>query len=206
MKKVIQFVVLFFAAILVFSCTKNEGDTKPLDPKPECITINSQFNNLYAGLLASTTNPIYQNLITYDSEIHSYTFEVSSNQTICSVGYQSQLAIANIPYVIEIFDVSANQIIYSGSHIFSATSTSFVTLNIPVNLAATRSYIIKRIQSNYAPISISSTIGRVATNVTGAPLSLPFSNGILKITGTKLYQNAAVVTNQYLPYIDIVFK
>ena len=63
----------------------------PPPPPPPCTTINTTFSQLYSTVVAL---PGHQNSNTFDTEIHEYTFTLSNNQTICSIGYQSQTAIA----------------------------------------------------------------------------------------------------------------
>ena len=116
----------------------------PPPPAPPCVTTGTDFQNLYANV---TALPGHSDVVTYDSEIHSYTFELITTKTVCSIGYQSQPAIAAVPYVIEIFDNTTTTMVYSGSHVFSSASTSYVTIP-SVTLNAGDSYTIRRIQTN----------------------------------------------------------
>lgn len=207
MKKHNFFIFLTFltltTGLFIFSCSH---DPDP-DPLPvTCDTNNSPFDQLYNQTL---TNPLYVNHVTYDSEVHSYTFEVLHNESICSVGYQSQPTLSTVPYLIEIWDVSNNILLGSVNTTFSSTATQYRAFPSSIPVYPGRQYCVKRIQTNWSSVTpyITSTIGRMLVTATGGPLtSLPFSNGRIKITGSSLYQNANTATNWGLPYIDIVFE
>lgn len=177
------------------------GCPAPNNPPSNCITTSSDFQTLYGNLITAGN----LNKVTYDSEVHSYTFEVLSNKTICKIGYQSQPAIASTPYKIEIFDNTSNQLVYSGSHVFSSTATSYVIPTSTVNLYTGKSYTIRRIQTNWGS-NIANTIGRLVTNSSMSNLGFPFTQGNLKITGSSFYQNAGTWNNGGIPYIDIIFQ
>lgn len=205
MKKNVKTLGLALLAMLaITSCTKEEILNKPAPSgSPSvlaCVTSGTDFQQLYANVLTGTGNT---NVVTYDSEIHSYTFTLAAPKTVCSIGYQSQPGIASTPYTIEIYNNSTNSVVYTGNHVFSSAITSYVS--IPgVNLNATDSYTIKRIQTNWAG-NIGNTIGRLVKNTSGS-ISFPQTFGVLRITGSKLYQNAATQTDWAIPYIDIVFQ
>ena len=172
----------------------------PPPPAPPCVTTGTDFQQLYANTVAL---PAHSNVVTYDSEVHSYTFELFATKTICSVGYQSQPAIAATPYVIEIYDNTTSTLVYSGSHVFSSAATSYVSIP-SVTLNAGKSYTIRRIQTSWGS-SIGNTIGRMVINNAGN-VAFPQTYGNMKITGSSLYQNAGTKTNWAIPFIDIVFQ
>ena len=172
----------------------------PPPPPPPCITTGTDFQQLYTNTVAL---PAHSNVVTYDSEIHSYTFELTVSKTICSIGYQSQPAIAATPYLIEIYDNTTSSMVYSGSHVFSSATTSYVTIP-SVTLNAGDSYTIRRIQTSWGT-NIGNTIGRLVTNNAGN-VSFPQTYGNMKITGSSFYQNAGTKTNWAIPFIDIVFQ
>jgi hypothetical protein len=133
---------LVVVAIALASCTPT-GTPTPTPTPAACVTTGTDFQNLCA---ATVLQPGNSNVVTYDSEIHSYDFMVSAPKTICSIGYQSQPAIAATPYVIEIFDNTTATMVYSGSTVFSSAITSYVSI-APVNLTAGDRYTIRRIQT-----------------------------------------------------------
>jgi hypothetical protein len=141
--------------------------------------------------------------MTYDSEIHSYTFEVSTPKTICSIGYQSQPALATVPYVIEISINGATTPVFSANFTFSSVATSYQVLSTPLLVTPGNSYTIRRIQTSYT--NIGDIIGRVL-RPGGTAFSFPITQGDLRITGTSLYQHANTANNVFIPFIDIVFQ
>jgi hypothetical protein len=188
MKKLI--LILVFGII---SCTPDDGD-----PTVLCDNSSSDFQTLYQNMLGSG----HTDKVTYDTEIHEYTFVLSLDQEVCEIGYQSQPGLATTPYVIEIVETNTNNIIYSDSHTFSATGTSYVTPTSTINLTAGTSYTIKRIQTNWGA-NIGNTIGRLATQNT---MGFPYTNGTITITGSNLHQNGGPAIDYGVPYIDIIFK
>lgn len=192
---------LVVIAIAVASCTPTPAPAPtPLPLPAACVTTGTDFQNLYA---AAVLQPGNSNVVTYDSEIHSYDFMVSAPKTICSIGYQSQPAIAATPYTIEIFDNTTSTMVYSGSTVFSSGFTSYVSI-APITLTAGDRYTIRRIQTAWAG-NIGNTIGRLVRNTPGS-VTFPQTSGALTITGSKLYQNAGTQLNWAIPFIDIVFQ
>lgn len=189
-------ITIFALSFILFSSSCEEDD----DTGMECVATNSIFGQLYDNL-ATTSG--YQDKIFMDTEIHAYTFTLNNQQEVCKIGYQSQTDIATVPYLMEIVDNSTSLVVYSGSHVFSDTNTSYVTPNSTVILQANTSYTIKRIQSNWAPF-ISSTIGRVVENRQG--MSFPYNFNGMTISSTNFYQNGGPVPNFAVPYIDLVFR
>ena len=194
--KTLGIIALLTSAII--SCTNPSGPL-PLPP-PACTTVNTAFDQLYNNVVAL---PGHVNDVTFDTEIHEYTFQLSANKSICSVGYQSQSAIANTPYLIEILD-PANTTIYSGNHIFSSVNTSYVSIT-PTAIIANQSYKIRRtiLVANAANLS-SNVIGRLVRQ-NGALVSFPQNFGIMTIISANFYQNGGPLLNRGIPYIDIAF-
>jgi hypothetical protein len=172
----------------------------PIPTEERCDTKKSDFQQIFNNLVSISG---YLDKVTYDSEIHSYSFVLSSPKKVCSIGYQSQPGIASTPYKIEIFNNTTNTLVYSGSHVFSSSTTSYVTIS-GVSLNATDSYTIKRIQTNWGS-NIGNTIGRLVVNPSGN-VPFPQTSGVMKITGSLLHQNAATQTDWAIPYIDIIFQ
>jgi hypothetical protein len=189
MKKLI--LILVFGII---SCTPDDSNL----PESDCDNSTSDFQTLYQNMLGSG----HMDKVTYDTEIHEYTFMLSSDQEVCEIGYQSQPGIATTPYVIEIVDNSTTNVVYSGSHIFSATGTSYVPPTSAIHLIAGTAYTIKRIQTNWGA-NIGNTIGRLATQNT---MGFPYTNGTITITGSNFHQNGGPAIDYGVPYIDIIFK
>ncbi|HNE50932.1 MAG TPA: hypothetical protein PKM51_00155 [Chitinophagales bacterium] len=204
MKKQISFflktVFIGILALVVSAC--NPTPT----PKP-CVTTGTDFQNLYTSVVSAPGN---SNAVTLDFEVHSYTFTLSTNKTVCKFGYQSQPGIATTPYTIQIYDNSTSTLVCSVSGVFSSSSTSYVSPPSTVNLLAGHSYTLKRIQTNWAG-NIGNTIGRIVKNATMSPLAFPFNSGVMTITGSTFYfitpsAGSAVLTNVAIPFVDIVFQ
>lgn len=188
---------LFFFGLLLSSCSNG---TNPL-PNPACSSANTIFNQLYGNVVAL---PGHQNSNTFDTEIHEYTFTFSQTKTICSIGYQSQPAIAAVPYLMEIVDVNTNTVIYSGNHVFSSANTSYVSIT-PTLIVANQPYTIRRtILLANAGNSFGNIIGRVV-HQPGALVSFPQTFGIMTITGANFYQNGGPLVNMGIPYIDFAY-
>jgi hypothetical protein len=198
--------------LVTISCTK--ADTPQVstagNSTPICTTTNSLFQQLYNPLNTST---FPENLSGYNNAvIHEYTFKVTNPATICSIGYQSQTALATQNYVIEIFDTVSSSIVSTITTTFSSTATSYVALSTPLVLVAGRSYKIKR----YGPATVANPNGAgrmVSNNVTGTGnVSFPKTSGNLTITSSDFYtKNSSIIVsandnNNSLPFIDIVFQ
>jgi hypothetical protein len=187
--------LLFIVGILLMGCASPSPVPVPVPP---CSSTNTIFNQLYTNV---TMLPGHQNTTTFDTEIHEYTFQFSQNKTICSIGYQSQPAIASTPYLMEIIDNNTNTVIYSGNHIFSSANTSYVSIT-PTPIIANQSYTIRRtILLTNAGNNFANIIGRVV-NQPGALVSFPQSFGIMTITGANFHQNGGPLLNRGIPYID----
>ena len=200
MKKICKINAVILASLLILcSCRRSYPVIQS-----QCDNSNTEFNKIFNNLVNTAPAGTYQDIRTYDSEIHSYTFEVLNPQTICSVGYQSEPALTGISYSIEIWRGANTTPEASVTSTFSSTGTSYVNLPVPLLVTPGNVYVIKRIQTNWSP-DITRTIGRLVKKPAG---NVPFPQvfGDLKITGSKLYQNATTQTDWAIPFIDIVFQ
>mgnify|MGYP006901764163 CR=1 FL=1 len=181
-----------FLLLLVFalmSCKKGKVKTN-----------NSDFQNIYNNLIDSgnkTDN-------TWDAEVHSYTFILSENKAITSIGYQSHPDLSSTDYLIDIINNNDSSIVYSSGHRFNSNVLAYVTPNSPIVLQSGVSYTLNRIQTNWGQY-ITETIGHL---VHTAPSDYPITHGVLTITETNFHDFGS--TNswakfQALPRIDIVF-
>ena len=182
--------------MFVVSCTKDADGTSPIP----CNTSNPDFFSLYS-ITAQNQQCIDQHM--YDSEVHSYSFEVNVPKTICSIGYQSQPAISQTPYLFEIWDSVANTIVYSGSHVFSSTATSYASIP-PLSLIPNHTYTVKRIQTNYTMFH--EIIGRIIYKPQFQQMQFPIMQGALKITSSRFYGNAGILIDAAIPCIDLVYQ
>lgn len=174
------------------------GCDEDVDNSIQCNNTNSEFQSIFKNMLSSG----YEEDVSFDTEIHEYTFTLSADREICKIGYQSQPGISSTPYLIEIVDNSKNVIIYSNNHTFSSTSTSYVTPTSTINLQSGVSYTIKRIQTNWKT-DITFTIGRLARK---NQMDFPYSSGIMTISTADFYQRGGPLTELAVPYIDLIFK
>lgn len=192
-----KFILFLFTTTLLFSvgCQTDDNPEEEIQ-KLQCDSSNTIFNQLYTSLATPTDAG---NTASLDLVTHSYTFSIAANKTICKVGYQSVPAMSGTPYDIEIYDNTTATTLYSGSHIFSSSATSYVAIT-PITIQTGHSYTIKRSQNNYSG-NIVNTIGRRITNST-----FPVVYGDLKITGSSYYGTGGPLNNSSIPYIDIVFE
>lgn len=190
--------VFFLAITATLSCNNDDNQNQP----SSCNTANSEFSQLYATTLAS--NSSFTDVTTMDLLTHEYTFELSANKTVCSIGYQgnTNLYTAGILYLIEIVDNSTNTVVYSGNHLFDSTQTEYVSIT-PTNLTAGTSYTLKRTVTNYLG-NIANTVGRMVRF--NGPSPYPVSNALMTITGSDFYGTGGPVPDFGIPYIDIVFQ
>ena len=173
-----------------------------------CSSTASDFNSLYTGLAANTAT--YTDHETLDLEVHSYTFSVNTQKTICSIGYKAQPELATRNYEIKITDVGNNTVLYDGFHLFSTTSTSYVTPSSSITLNPGRVYKIERIQTNYAGTlsGVGNTIGRLIDN-SFSPMTFPQTFGSINVLSASAYDVGTTPTffsNNFIPYIDIRFQ
>ncbi len=193
--KYIITLILSTALILNIGCSTSAS----------CDTNNTYFNQIFTSTL--TLNPsITQDVLTYIADATSaYNFTVSSNQSICQVGLKAD-ATLNTPYLIEIINNTNSTLLYSGTHSFSSSATSYVSVG-QITVSSGNSYSIKATQTGTA--SNSKTYFRCLGNTDKSALPFPRTSGSLTITGSyRYYPNLAVNGNfnQMIPYIDIVFQ
>ncbi len=134
------------------------------------------------------------------SETHN---SLQTNLRNCGIRKYNQHFIATNtqPYLIEIYDSATNTLLYSCSHIFSPTSTSYISIN-PIVLNVGNSYTIKRTQT--IATSVLDLICRVIINL-NQQIGFPITFGSMKITSSS-FNNPFSAPNAILPYIDIVFE
>lgn len=188
-----KYIYQFLALIIFSSCSK---------PNP-CKTNKSDFNDLYNNILTSNNNTIEDDMM--DTEIHAYTFSVTTPQEICAIGYKSWPAISNQKYNIVIIDSLNNNTLLSVNETFSPTTTSYISLTNPIELAPGNFYTINRIQTNWNPF-ITNTIGRMLFSQQMDSLNFPYTNGVISIHKSAFYSMGGPLYNIGIPYIDIVFK
>ncbi len=140
-----------------------------------------------------------------DLVTHEYTFDVNTNKTICSVGYQgnANLFAANVPYVIEIYDNTTSTMVYTGTHVFDSAVVDYQAI-APTALVAGNSYTIRRIASNYLG-NIGNTIGRICRFNSGA-VPYPVTSGAITINSSNFYGTGGPAANFGIPFIDIAFQ
>lgn len=190
-------------AISIVSCTPNPTPT-PTPTPLACATTSSDFQSLYSATLAS--NSVFTNITTMDLVTHEYTFTLSANKNVCSIGYQGNATLfsASIPYTIEIYDNTSSSMTYTGNHLFNSAFTDYVTPLSTVNLVAGHSYTIRRKATNYLS-NIGNTIGRIIRFSPALP-SYPYTSGVLTITGSNFYGSGGPVLNYGIPYIDMILQ
>ncbi len=173
-------------------------------PTPSaCITSNTLFQQIYTATVADTNN---QDIVTYDNTIHEYTFTLSANKTVCSVGYQSIPAVASIPYIIKLQDTTTNTTIFTISSVFSSTATSYVAVPSTPTLVAGHTYILSRTLTNDLG-NIGNTVGRLVKSIANPNLTFPAAVGVMTINSSRLHEaSTSGAFNFGIPYIDIVFQ
>ncbi|PKW29151.1 hypothetical protein [Flavobacterium lindanitolerans] len=192
--------LVFLGLFATISCNNDDNQNQPVPAG--CNTANSEFSQLYTTTLAS--DPSFTDVTTMDLQTHEYTFVLSANKTVCSIGYQgnANLYTANIPYLIEIVDNSTNTVVYSGNHVFDSALTDYVSIT-PTALTAGTSYTLKRTVTNYLG-NIGNTVGRLLRF--NGPSPYPVSNTLMTITASDFYGTGGPVPDFGIPYIDIVFQ
>ena len=199
--KTLIYKTLIFGAMftLLVSCHKEE---MPAPPDPECDSSNTPFQQLYASTFAS--NPAFDDDVTMDLVTHEYTFRLSAAMQICQIGYQSQpdLYANNIPIDIEIVEAGTTTVVYSGSHVFDAGQTDYVSIP-PVSLSAGQDYTIRRKVVNHNGL-MTNRIGRMLTF--GGTTPYPVTVGVMTITGSDFYGVGGPVPDFGIPFIDIVLR
>ncbi len=190
MKFTIKSSLLILISIALISCKKGKFKTN-----------NSDFQHIYNDLIKRG----HKADVTWDAEVHSYTFVLNENKTIKSFGYQSQSSLSSTEYLIEIINNTDSSIVYSGGHLFSSTDISYVTPNSQINLQSGVHYTLNRIQTNWGEY-ITETIGHI---VRTEQSDYPLSYGSLTITETSFhdYDNSGSWQKfKALPRVDLVFN
>jgi uncharacterized membrane protein len=185
------------AALLLLIVMQSCGS----DATGNCMTTNTDFHQLYDETVAL---PNHQNTTDFATEIHEYSFTFSETKTICSIGYQSQSAAANVPYLIKIINNTTNTVVYNKSHIFSSDQTSYVSIN-PVVIKKNQSYTIRRtlLLSDVGGVNADLT-GRVVTQ-NGGPIEFPKTFGLMTVTGSNFNHNGGTFVNTGIPFIDFAY-
>lgn len=202
--KIVLPTVLLVVATLIIGPSCGSSVPDPVVVTPTCSTTNTLFQQLFTA--TATANPTFPDQVSIDLLTHEYTFSVSTNKTICSIGYQGNAVLfANsLPYTIEIVDAS-NTVIYTGNHLFASTATSYVSIT-PVSLIANQSYTIRRtISPNGYMADLANTTGRLL-NFSVTSGAFPATLGGLTITSSNFYGAGGPIPNAGIPYIDIVFQ
>lgn len=191
--RLLKYIVIFSGiAIYALSCTQEKDELLECDPN------YSEFKNIFEGTLASG----HVDEVTMDTEIHEYTFNLSTAKELCMVGYQSIAGMETTPYLIQIVDLSTNAVIYGESNTFSSVETAYVLPSGPVYFQAGVDYTISRTQTNWGT-NIGNTIGRVARKDT---MDFPYSMDGMTITTSNFHQNGGPSVDFGLPFIDLIFK
>ena len=187
--------VLAFAIISMFSI----GCTPGTPPPPSCNTTNTLFHQIYNNVVATPGNI---DLVTMDLDVHAYDFTVSTNKTICGVGYQSQPAVSGQQlYKIEIIDNTTSTTLYNFSTTFS-TTTSYVS--VPnISVIPGHSYTIRRTLMN----DLGNVMNRIGKLVTSSTYTIPFPYTVGDLTITQAnFGTISVPSNFGIPFIDISFQ
>ncbi len=183
--------------ILIWACCSCNKETSQR-PLNGCDTANTIFSQLYNNLLSS---PGINDDTTMDLHVHSYTFQVSSPETLCKVGYQNLSPTNTSPYLIEIYDSTSHVLLYRGTHSFSSANISYIPVNA-ITLTPGNSYTVKRIQNMTS--NASDLIGRMILNY-NSQIVFPVILNNLTITSSS-FENSTSPPNPGLPYIDLVFE
>jgi hypothetical protein len=190
MSTTFKFSFLLLLSTLLISCKKGKFKTN-----------NSDFQYIHNALIKSG----HESDVTWDAEVHSYTFVLNENKTIKSFGYQSQSSLSSTDYIIEIIKNSDSSIVYSGGHQFSSSDLTYVTPNSTINLQSGVHYTLNRIQTNWGQY-ITETIGHI---VKTEQSDYPMSHGAMTITESSFHDFGSTSSwqkYQALPRIDIVFN
>lgn len=186
---------LLFTAVLLIgpSCQS------PPSIAPKCDTGITPFKNIWQAVF--TQNPTFEDIVTMDLITHEYKFKLDKAKTVCSVGYQgdANLYASSTPYTIEIYNITDNQVVYTGAHIFKSNATDYQSVG-RVTLLANKTYSIRRTSPNS-----SFPTGRVLRFSAGAS-PFPFTLNDMTILSTSFYDNTNTTLNYGIPYIDIVFE
>ncbi len=196
----IKLALLLCIASTLTAC-KKEHNKKP---DPTCDSTNTKFNQLFNLQLSL---PLMNDSITIDSYTHQYTFKVSNDEVLCQIGYQAYPGMDTLPYTFELFDSTTNSLVYSGNHLLSSLTTTYVPI-VPVNLIAGHKYTISRIQPNDIgnPANLTGRLALIGFQVANQ-LSFPINNNGITILSTDFVGGiSGSHENCALPYIDLVFQ
>lgn len=196
----IKLALLLCIASTLTAC-KKEHNKKP---DPTCDSSNTKFNQLFNLQLSL---PLMNDSITIDSYTHQYTFKVSNDEVLCQIGYQAYPGMDTLPYTFELFDSTTNSLVYSGNHLLSSLTTTYVPI-VPVNLIAGHKYTISRIQPNDIgnPANLTGRLALIGFQVANQ-LSFPINNNGITILSTDFVGGiSGSHENCALPYIDLVFQ
>lgn len=185
-----KYFLISILSLTLISCKKDKLDTN-----------NSEFQNIYNNFIGLRN----KQEVSFDAVVHSYTFTLSENKSITSIGYQSHPNLSDTDYLIEITNNIDSSTVYSAGHQFSSTAISYVTPTSPINLQSGVPYTLSRIQTNYTQY----VTDRVGHLVRTEESDYPVSYGVLTITETN-YGDIGESNNwaryHSLPRIDIVLE
>ena len=185
-----RYFLISFLSLTLMSCKKDKLDTK-----------NSDFQNIYNDFIGARNKQD----VSFDAVVHSYTFTLSENKSITSIGYQSHPNLSSTDYIIEIRNKVDSSIVYSEGHQFSSTAISYVTPTVPINLQSGVSYTLSRIQTNYTQY-VTDRIGHL---VPTEESDYPVSHGFLTIEETNygdIGDSNDWARYHSLPRIDIILE
>lgn len=184
-------------------CAALEWEAPECSNDNECDNSSSEFQTIFQSMIYNG----HSDIVSFDTEIHEYTFTLSADKVVCKIGYQSQPAIPSTPYLIEIIDNSTSNTIYADNHTFSPTATSYAIPSSAINLESGESYTIRRtLLLNDAGNQFGNIIGRIAAITNNSSTSFPYTNGIMTITNANFYQSGGPLPNAGVPYIDLILR
>lgn len=191
-----------FICLFVLGCSSDDDAATP-QPEGVCDTnAVTDFQLLVSNTVTNNPSGTFVDDVWMDLDTHQYNFEVSSAQTICAVGYQSQGGFTG-QYGIEILDVTNNNLLYSNPHSFSATATSYVSLTNTINLVPSVEYAILRTVLNRQDLD--DQLGR-GLRMPGGNIPFPLTQGVITIKSSAFFGSGGPVNNIVVPYIDLVFE
>lgn len=190
---------LMFLALFTMTLTQSCGDDDEPTIQSFCNIVDTDFQQLVNDLLSTGDYEIQE---TMDLAVHSYTFKLDSDRTLCKVGYKAQEDL-DVDYLLAITDLDANTEIYSGSHSFSDSGVTYESVG-DLALTANTTYKIERL---YDPGYFSvDNIGQNVVPVGGASFSFPISHNGLTLLETEFYIYGGPIFNTMIPYIDLAFE
>jgi hypothetical protein len=229
MKKLKKFTALFLLGITIFGCSSNPA-TDPAGPL--FTNSNTSFQVFGQNLAARGLKTKYNY---NDYEVQQYSFKMSTNGTIYSIGFQSLPSVSTKAYTIEI--LSGTTVLRTITDAFQpqtsfAYDTEYVPQSYysvtPLPVIGGQVYTIRRTfhyrdcnllnpPSPLFPLYLwnvgdtSNAGGFVSSS--SAPISFPITVGNLQITGSYSYFTDPLLvttppntnTDVYIPYIDFAF-